>query len=149
MNQILVHLLGDFVLQSDWMALNKSKRFWPCFVHVCIYTSCFLLLTTSWKALLVIGATHFFLDRYHVIMKRFIWLRGHLNPQFSYPEYAKCDTTGYYDDSPYNTKKFTSGDGSTEMYAKPRIFPVSIWLYIIHDNFLHLVINYFALKYLT
>lgn len=149
MEQLLVHLLGDFALQSDWMALNKSKRTIPCLVHVLIYTACFLLLTTSWKALLVIGATHFLLDRFHTPLKRLMWLRGHLNPWFRYPEYAKCDTTGYYDESPYNTKHFTSGDGSTELYAKPRLFFISCWLYIIHDNFLHLVINYFALKYLT
>ena len=148
MEQLLVHLLGDYALQSDYMALNKSKRTIPCLVHVLIYTSCFLLLTTSWKALLVIGVTHFLLDRFHTPLKRFIWLRGHLNPKFVYPEYAKCDTTGYYDDSPFNTKKATSGDGSTEMYHKPRLFFISMWLYIVHDNFLHLVINFFALKYL-
>lgn len=141
--------MGDFFLQSEWLALNKSKRTIPCLVHVLIYTSCFLLLTVSWKALLVIGVTHFFLDRFHTPLKRFMWLRGHLNPELNYPEYAKCDTTGYYDDSPYNTKKATSGDGSTERYHKPRPFCISIWLYIIHDNFLHLIINYFALKCLT
>lgn len=149
MQQLLVHLLGDYVLQSDWMALNKSKKTLPCLVHVLIYTACFLLLTTSWKALLVIGVTHFLLDRFHTPMKRFIWLRGHLNPRLDYPEYGKCDTTGYYDDSPYNTVKATSGDGSTERWHKPRIFGISIWLYIIHDNFVHLVINFFALKYLA
>ena len=149
MEQLLVHIFGDFVCQSDWMALNKSKRTIPCLVHVLIYTACFLILTTSWKALLVIGVTHFLLDRFHTPMKRFIWLRGHLNPTLTYPEYGKCDTTGYYDDSLYNSKKFTSGDGSTELYHKPRIFGISIWLYIVHDNFLHLVINYMALKYLT
>jgi hypothetical protein len=82
-------------------------------------------------------------------MKRFIWLRGHLNPKLAYPEYGKCSTTGYYDDSPFNAVKATSGDGSTERYHKPRLFGISIWLYIIHDNWLHLFINYMALKYLT
>lgn len=149
MSQLLVHIFGDYVMQSDWMALNKSKKTLPCLVHVLIYTACFLLLTMSWKALLVIGATHFILDRWHTPMKRFIWLRGHLNPHLDYPEYGKCDTTGYYDDSIFNSVKATSGDGSTERFHKPRIFPISIWLYIIHDNFVHLTINYLALTYLT
>ena len=149
MEQLLVHIFGDFYLQSDWMALNKSKKTIPCLVHVLIYTSCFLVLTLSWKALLVIGVTHFLLDRFHTPMKRFIWLRGHLNPKLDYPEYGKCDTTGYYDDSPYNTVKPTSGDGSTERFHKPRLFGISIWLYIIHDNWMHLFINYMALKYLS
>lgn len=151
MEQLLVHIFGDYVMQSDWMALNKSKKTFPCLVHVLIYTACFLILTTSWKALLVIGLTHFLLDRFHTPMKRFIWLRGHLNPKFDYPVYGKCNTTGYYDDSPFNSVHVNnpSGDGSTERYHKPRLFGISIWLYIIHDNWLHLVINYFALKYLV
>ena len=150
MEQLLCHVFGDYVCQSDWMALNKDKKSFPCLVHVLIYTFCFwLFLTHSWLALVVIGGTHFLLDRWHTPLQRFIWLRGHLNPKLDYPEYGKCSTTGYYDDSPYNKIKFTSGDGSTERFHKPRIFPVSIWLYIIHDNFLHLFINYMALKYLT
>lgn len=149
MNQLLVHILGDFILQSDWMALNKSKRTIPCLVHVIIYTSCFLLLTTSWKALAVIGITHFLIDRFHTPLKRFIWLRNHLNPTFEYPRYTWCDSTGYYDDSPYN-----SGKGEFFYYVPPpettpRLFFISMWLYIIHDNFLHLTINYLALTYLV
>jgi len=149
MEQLLAHIFGDYFLQSDYLALNKSKRSLPCLVHVIIYTSCFLLLTLSWKALLVIGATHFILDRFHTPLKRLIWLCGHLNPTLSYPEYGKCDVTGYYDDSGFTTIKPTSGDGSTERFHKPRLFCISIWLYIIHDNFLHLLINYMALKYLS
>ena len=41
------------------------------------------------------------------------------------------------DDSPYNNKKASYGDGSIEVYGKPRHFFISCWLYIIHDNFLH------------
>ena len=149
MEQLLVHLFGDFILQSDYQALNKSKNSWICLSHVLIYTGCFLILTVSWKALLVIGVTHFLLDRFHTPLKRFIWLRGHLNPKLNYPEFGKCSTTGYYDDSPFNAIKATSGDGSTELYSKVRLYFVTQWLYIIHDNFLHLLINFLALKYLT
>ena len=147
MEQLLCHIFGDYFLQSDYLALNKSKRSFPCLVHVLIYTACFLVLTTSWKALLVIGATHFLLDRFHTPLKRFIWLRGHLNPKLQYPSYGCCDTTGYFDDSPYNTKQ-----GVVEFDGVPqtrRLFSISIWLYIIHDNWIHLFINYMALKYLT
>lgn len=147
MEQLLVHLLGDFIGQSDYMALNKSKRTIPCLVHVLIYTSCFLLLTTSWKALLFIGITHFILDRWHTPLRTLMWLRGHLNPKFSYPPIEYCNTTGYYDDSPYNTS--TPTPEIIEKWGKPRHFFISMWLYIIHDNFLHLVCNYLALKYIV
>lgn len=141
MEQLLAHVFGDYFLQTDWMALNKSKKSFNCLVHVLIYTSCFLLLTTSWKALLVIGATHFILDRYHVILRRLIWWKNHF--PLGYPPFKYCDSTGYYDDSPYN-----SAIADSAVWGKPRHFFITIWIYIILDNFLHLTINYFALKYL-
>lgn len=33
------HFIGDFVFQTDWMALNKSKRNWPLTVHILVYTA--------------------------------------------------------------------------------------------------------------
>lgn len=143
MEQLLVHIFGDYIMQSDWMALNKSKKTLPCLIHVLIYTSCFLLLTTSWKALLVIGVTHFLLDRFHTPLKRLIWLRGHLNPRFIYPEYEDCNISGYYDDHKLHSEEMKC------KYGEPRLFFITIWLYIIHDNFLHLTINFLALKYLV
>ena len=97
MEQLLTHIFGDFVLQSDYLAMNKSKHSWPCFIHICIYTSCFLMLTLSWKALLVIGVTHFLIDRFHTPLRRFIWLKNHIGPGFKYVPFEKCKWTGYYD----------------------------------------------------
>lgn len=36
-----VHFLGDFVLQNNWMALNKSKSLKALGAHVGVYTLCF------------------------------------------------------------------------------------------------------------
>jgi len=76
MEQLLCHLLGDYLLQTSWMALNKSKRWWPAIVHVSIYTSVFLLLTTSIPALLVIGGTHLLIDHYQFPKIWFNAVRG-------------------------------------------------------------------------
>lgn len=148
MEQLLCHLTGDFLLQPSWCALNKSKRFIPCLVHILIYTSVFLLLTTSWKALLVIGGTHFILDRYHVILKTLIWWREHLNPSFSYVPKELCQFTGYFDNigNDIDSVKFPIINTSGEHTA--RLNYVSVWLYIITDNYFHLLINFLALKYL-
>ncbi len=36
---VLLHFIGDFVLQSNWMALNKSRNNWALLSHVLTYTS--------------------------------------------------------------------------------------------------------------
>ena len=148
----LCHLIGDYIFQSDWQAINKNKKTLNCLVHVVIYTSLFLLLTFSWKALLFIGMTHFIIDRFPVIVKRIIWIKNHLNPKLMYVPFRFCDTTGYYDDSPYNSSKLVGLDKvileDTQNWGKPRLFVVTIWLYIITDNTLHLTCNFIALNYL-
>ena len=137
------------------MGLNKSKRTWPCLVHVLLYTACFLVLTTSWKALLVIGVTHFILDRYPIILKRLIWVKEHMGPGLKYVPFEKCSVTGYYDNilnevtgKPYEKFHFTRLNRKDDIKFEPRLNYVSIWLYIIKDNWCHLAINFLALKYL-
>src|SRR3990167_6616337 len=40
---LAVHTLADFRLQSNWMALNKSKRLDALLLHVAIYTTTFIV----------------------------------------------------------------------------------------------------------
>lgn len=68
MGQILAHLIGDYILQTHWMALGKLKKTWIAFVHGFFYTIPFLFLTHSLGALTVIGVTHAIIDRYKVAM---------------------------------------------------------------------------------
>jgi hypothetical protein len=159
MEQLLVHVFGDYWTQSCWMGLNKSKKTLPCLIHVLIYTSCFLILTTSWKALAVIGITHFILDRFPIILKRLIWFKNHLMPYFGYPPFEKCNVTGYYDNimnevthKPYEEQycyEWVEKGKRKVVVSQARLNYVSMWLYIIKDNWCHLAINYLALKYLT
>lgn len=37
---IIGHLVGDYLLQNDWMALNKKKSSFRCAVHCLIWTAC-------------------------------------------------------------------------------------------------------------
>lgn len=76
---LVAHLVGDYLLQSTWMARNKAERWWPAIAHGTTYALPFALLTRSLLALLVIGATHAAIDHYQV--GRYVsWARDQLAP---------------------------------------------------------------------
>lgn len=133
MSQLLCHLWGDYILQSDWMAKGKAIWWFPCLLHVLLYSAGFLVLRPSWNALAVIFATHYLIDRYRLTrllvyaknwapMKPEFWIKGRVmlwQPRLT--------LTGYPDEMP----EF-----------------LSFWLHTIADNILHLTINFLALRYL-
>ena len=43
----LAHMVGDYVIQSDWMASEKTKRWWPAIAHGVSYGVPFVLVTQS------------------------------------------------------------------------------------------------------
>jgi len=45
---LAVHYVADFLLQSDWMAQNKSKAWKPLLVHIGVYTAALLVLGPLW-----------------------------------------------------------------------------------------------------
>ena len=54
------HFIGDFLLQSDWMAINKSKRIEALLLHVAVYSLCFVWLGLAFVAATIV--THFAVD---------------------------------------------------------------------------------------
>ena len=44
---LLAHFLGDFVLQSNWMAINKSHRWDALQLHVSVYTLTLALIVAA------------------------------------------------------------------------------------------------------
>lgn len=69
-----------------------------------------------------------------------------MNPQFKFAPFEQCQVTGYCD----NILNEATGVPMEKWNKAPevRLNYITMWLYIITDNFLHLTINYFALKYL-
>jgi hypothetical protein len=75
MNIILGHLIGDYLFQSDWMAINKKskgiKGFIACLLHSLIWTvSVYLFGFYSTHSILVFGLlllSHFVLDRWNFV----------------------------------------------------------------------------------
>lgn len=122
-DQLLAHAVGDYIVQSHWMASEKVRAHWPAFVHATTYTLPFLLLTRSFAALAVISATHFVIDRWR-LARWVTWAKNQVAPAAARPAPS---ATGYGEDVP------------------PFL---AVWLLIIADNIMHVTINGAALKWL-
>lgn len=66
---LALHYVGDFVMQSDWMAQNKSRNWGALAIHVGVYTTTFLViallcgvLSTVLVYVLLNGGIHFVVD---------------------------------------------------------------------------------------
>jgi hypothetical protein len=59
MNPFVAHMVGDFILQNDWMALNKKRHPAACAVHAVVYLMPFLLSHLQWWQLVLIGLQNF------------------------------------------------------------------------------------------
>lgn len=82
MEQLILHLVGDYVTQSDWMASQKTTRYLPAFVHATVYSLPFLLLRLSWIAFAIILGTHFLIDRFR-LAKYVVWAKNFIAPPSS------------------------------------------------------------------
>lgn len=124
-DQLTVHAIGDYILQSDWMANNKTKSSLAAAIHAICYSAPFLLFRPSAAAFALILVTHFFIDRFR-LARYVVWVKNSMDPG-SLP-WMQCENSfGYPPDRPVW---------------------LAFWLLIIADNIMHVVINGAALKYL-
>lgn len=117
------HMVGDYVIQSDWMAQEKTKRWWPAVAHGVSYGLPFVLVTQSVAALVVIVGTHILIDHWR-LARHVVWFKNQLAPFAFRPPHT---STGYGPDSP----PWMAG-----------------WLLIIADNVIHMAINVGAVVWL-
>ena len=88
--QLLAHLIGDYVLQNHTTAVRKVMSSRYAFLHALMYCLPFLFLTQNVTALAVIGSTHFVIDRYRLARRFKLWyeqLWGSTEPFGSAPEW--------------------------------------------------------------
>jgi hypothetical protein len=124
MEQLLLHLIGDYVTQTDWMARTKTSTTVAALCHAGVYSLPFLLLSPSLAAILVIALSHFLIDRFR-LARHLAFAKNKLT---HWPlKWADCRTTGYPPDMPAAQ---------------------AFWLMILVDNTMHLSINYAALRWL-
>jgi hypothetical protein len=122
-DQLVCHAIGDYVLQSDWMATEKTKRNAAALAHAMAYTVPFLFLTHGQWALFVILWSHYVIDRYR-LARYVVWAKNWLGPN---RPWAECTATGYPPDRPAW---------------------LTVWLLTIADNVLHVICNALAIAYL-
>jgi len=117
MEQLLLHLFGDYIIQNDWMALNKKKdglKGWlSCAIHCLTYSLPFLLIANPIQVFMVF-ITHFILDRTNIVV---------------------------------SILKFRNKGSLENFGFKPeRPIYLTLWLLIIFDNTIHLICNFLILK---
>lgn len=117
-DQLLAHAVGDYLLQSHWMAQRKTSQSFAATVHALTYALPFLLLRPSWWALVVIVGSHFLIDRFR-LARVVCWVKN--------GPWREPTATGYPDDVP------------------PWL---AVWLLVIADNTIHVAINGAALRWL-
>jgi len=134
MIQLILHAIGDYLLQTSTQALNKKNKGWfgfkMCFIHCITYSIPFFLIGTPTQVFFIF-ATHFLIDRTKIV-SYFIAIRDRniTDQSISY----------------FNIKD--RYDISNAGFIKTRPAFISIWLNIIIDNIFHIICNYTALTYL-
>ena len=124
MEQLILHLFGDYIIQTDWMAKHKTSRAFVAFIHALTYSLPFLLLQPSWMAFMVILWTHFLIDHFRLV-RYVMFAKNWINePHIKWEDYQ---VTGYHKDVPPH---------------------IAFWLMVLADNTIHLAINYSALRWL-
>ena len=124
MEQLILHLVGDYVTQTHWMAIRKTQCSKAAAAHAIVYSLPFLLLAPSTLAFAVILSTHFLIDRYRLARYVVFAKNWVTSPAVRWSE---CSGTGYHESNPAW---------------------LSVWLMIAADNTMHLAINYGALRWL-
>jgi hypothetical protein len=124
MEQLLAHLVGDYVLQTSHMAAHKVRSWGVAMLHAVVYTLPFLFITLSPWALAVICVSHAVIDHYR-LAHYVAMIKNMAGDPIKWRDYVTY--TGYAENTPAW---------------------MSVWLVIITDNTMHLLVNYFAIKHL-
>ena len=135
-DQLVAHAVGDYILQSHWMATEKTKQHFAAPVHAITYTLPFVLITQNLAALAVICGSHFLIDRYR--LARFVvWAKnGPCRRAAKHHE-------GAFDGYVYSLKPVTATGYSDDVPPW-----LSVWLLIAADNIIHVLCNGLAIYFL-
>lgn len=126
---LAAHVIGDYLIQSDWMAQEKLRKSSVALLHGLTYGIPFIpvvvTLDTRWPvaAWLVITLTHAVIDRFR-LARHLVWFKNQFAPFSFRPPHT---ATGHGLDRP----EF-----------------LTVWLLILVDNIVHMAINVAAVMWL-
>lgn len=146
-DMLIAHAVGDYILQNDWQANEKTKKSVAALAHAFTYTLPFLFITQSLAALAIIMVTHFIIDRWR--LARYIcYVKNFLQPKIIPigKEWYVCDGGATQVDKLSRNHKWE--DCSTTGYHKDRPAWLAVWLMIIADNVIHVFCNGLAIYFL-
>lgn len=125
--QLLLHTVGDFWLQSSWMALNKYRSKRIAAVHAIVYTVPFLILTRNPVQLFLIAIAHGIIDHFRL---------ASVMPRFTNWDWTGWQWHGWRNGRSYNPA------------AQPPYFGSELsWITTVLDASMHLIWNYLVLKF--
>jgi hypothetical protein len=79
---LLGHLVGDYLLQNEWMAMNKSKNTWigwlSALIHCVLYTLavCLFIQNFDFIWIAVVFLSHFPIDKFSLAEKYMHFIKG-------------------------------------------------------------------------
>lgn len=137
---LLGHLVGDYLLQNDYLALNKSKYNWlgwmTAIIHCLLYTLAVSLFMMNFDLIWMIAVffSHFLIDKFGVAELYLTHIKGRglkkfiksVDEPFFDGEYIKVDYINYS-----KGMQIIRGGFTTVVYT-------------LTDNTLHLVLMYIA-----
>ena len=147
MTPLILHLVGDYLLQSDWMAQNKTKSTWAAVCHATTYALPFAFIA-SVNAWLVIWFTHLLIDRFR-LSRYVVWLKNVLfQPGFIRAGSCHRSVPGHEVEQVNLIRRWNWSNCSATGYPSDTPPWMAVWLTIIADNTIHLAINQLSLNYL-
>jgi hypothetical protein len=132
---LLGHLTGDYLLQNEWMALNKSKNtligWTAAILHCLIYTwtICIFMGIFDFIWWIAVFLTHFPIDKF-ALGEKYMKLKG--SSLRAYIDDTNNSTSKFYVDTSNGQKILTGGFRAV--------------VYAVTDNTMHLVLMYLAYK---
>lgn len=131
---ILGHMIGDYLFQNKWMAMNKSASSFKCFIHCLIYTISVSVTTYpilhGWLWSGIVFISHYPIDRWSLADKWLDLINGRSLRDFM--DNGKKDIPLALDFDNYHILRggFTA------------------FVYAVTDNTIHIVLLWYAAKFL-